>query len=368
MKKTLTLLLSLSLAVVSLTGCGTKNNTGTPAPATTAPGTAAAQTPAANTPSPTPTENLTASDSVKTGIAVVTGAIQSKEPGDKDGVALIDTSIIAVTVDKDGKIVKCQIDGVRAPINFSKTGKITTDIKTQFSSKNELGTNYGMKKASSIGKEWNEEATAFAQYATGKTVAQIKGIAVDEKGVPTFDELKTSVTISVTNYVNAIEKAVANAKDLGAKAGDKLGMGVVTTTGKSKDAGKEDGLAQSYSSFAAVTFDASGKITSCYIDGSLTNVNFNSQGKITSDITKFQPSKRELGEKYGMKKASSIGKEWFEEADALGKYVNGKTIDEVKGIAVNEKGVPTDTELASSVTLSIADFMKIIEKASTNAK
>ena len=46
-------------------------------------------------------------------------------------------------------------------------------------------------------------------------------------------------------------------------------------------------------------------------------------------------AKNELAEGYGMKRASAIGKEWHEQAAALAKYVEGKTIDEVKTIAVD---------------------------------
>ena len=48
--------------------------------------------------------------------------------------------------------------------------------------KNQLGDGYGMKQASSIGKEWNEQAAGFCAYVTGKTAAQVAGLAVDESG------------------------------------------------------------------------------------------------------------------------------------------------------------------------------------------
>ena len=176
------------------------------------------------------------------------------------------------------------------------------------------------------------------------------------------------MTIHISDYVAAVEKAVNNAKDLGAKAGDKLGLAIVTSISGSKDAGENDGLAQAYSNYTATTFDASGKITSCVIDASQSNVNFSKEGKITSDLKAQLQTKDELGEAYGMKKASKIGKEWSEQADAFSKYVVGKTVDEVKGIAVNEEGVATAAELTSSVTVHISDFTSVIEKASKSAK
>ena len=362
MKNKLISLLIISLLVLSLAGCGTKDNANdqkgtqnTTESATQAPGDTAGEAPVSG-------------DEVKTGLAVISTASNSKDAGEEDGLAQADSYIVAVTVDKDGKIVKCIIDSAQTKINFSKTGEVLTSTDATFKTKNELKDEYGMKKASSIGKEWYEQAAALSEYVVGKTVEEVKGIAVNEKGAPSDAELASSVTISIGNYVDAIEKAVSNAQNLGAKAEDKLGLGVTTNIKNSKNAGEEDGLAQAYSNYAVATFDASGKITSCIIDGSQVNVNFSKDGKITSDIKAAQPTKQELGDNYGMKKASSIGKEWYEQADALAQYVVGKTVEEVKGISVNEKGAPADSELATSVTVSIGGYVEVIGKASTSAK
>lgn len=341
MKRFLLLTISVVLVIAMLTACGGNNQKNQP---------------------------LSKDDTVKTGLAVISTAEKSTDAGAKEGLAQADSTVVAVTVDKDGKIVKCVIDGIQTKVNFNAQGKLVTPLDTKVKTKNELGTEYGMKKASGIGKEWNEQAAALANYVQGKTVEQVKGIAVNEKGAPTAAELSSSVTVSIGGYVAAIEKAVANAKEMGAKADNKLGIGAVTNISKSKDAGEADGLAQAYSSYAAVTFGSDGKITSCIIDGSQTNVNFSKTGKITSDIKATVKTKNELGTEYGMKKASSIGKEWNEQAAALAKYVVGKTSAEVKGIAVNDKGAPSGAELKSSVTVSIGDYVAAIEKAAATAK
>ena len=308
-------------------------------------------------------------DAVKTGIAVISSIGKSTDAAsDKEGLAQVDSTVVAVTVDKDGKIVKCAIDSAQTKINFSADGKITTDKTKIFAAKQELGKEYGMSKASKIGKEWNEQANALAAYVIGKTVDEVKGIKVTEEGVPTDADLAASVTVKIGGYVDAIEKAVANAKDLGAKAGDKLGLGVTTSIAKSADAGEKDGVAQAYTYYTATTFGADGKITSCAIDASQSNVNFTKEGKITSDLKAPLKSKVELGNDYGMKKASKIGKEWFEQSDAFSKYAVGKTVEEIKGIAVDEKGHATSADLTASVTVGIGEFQETIEKAQANAK
>lgn len=346
MKRKIALVMSLAMLLFTLAACG--NQSGTNKNTATAP---------------------SAGSALKTGLAVISSIAKSADAGEKEGLAEVDSTIVAVTVDSTGKITNCKIDAAQTKINFTKEGKITTDLKKVFKTKQELGTEYGMGKASKIKKEWNEQANAFAAYVTGKTVDEVKGIAVNAEGVPTAAELTSSVTVHIADFVAGIEKAVANAKDLGAKSGDKLGLGVVTSISKSTDAAADkEGLAQAYSTYTAVTFAADGKITSNIIDASQSNVNFSKEGKVTSDKTAVLKTKNELGPEYGMAKVSKIKKEWNEQADAFAKYTVGKTAADVKGVAVNAEGVPTAAELTSSVTIHVGDFIAIIEKASANAK
>lgn len=348
MKKLLALGLSLTCAAVMFAGCGSKDNS-------------------SSTSSKADEGKAATTGSLKTGLAVITSTGSSKDVSDKDGVAQIDSTIVAVTVDSEGKIVECIIDAAQTKVNFDATGKITTDLNAEQKTKDEQGSGYGMAKASKIGKEWNEQTAALAKYVVGKTIDEVKGIKLTDDGKAADADLSASVTVSIAGYLEAIEKAVKNSTELGAKAGDKLGLGVVTTISGSKDAGDKEGVAQAYSYYGVVTVDNSGKITSAILDASQTNVNFSTAGKITSDLKAVNKTKNELGEGYGMKKASSIGKEWNEQAAAFAKYVTGKTLDEVKGIKV-EDGKAADADLKASVTVSIGDYIKVIDKAVNNAK
>jgi hypothetical protein len=69
-----------------------------------------------------------------------------------------------------------------------------------------------------------------------------------------------------------------------------------------------------------------------------------------------------------MKKASGIGKEWYEQADAFAKYCVGKTAADVKGIALTDDGHAADADLAASVTVHIGPFMTNVDKAAAAAK
>lgn len=349
MKKFLALAMAILMLTAVFAGCAPKNETPTP--------------PASEPAAPESPDGNAGTGTVKTGLAVISSIAKSTSAGDKDGLAQVDSLIVGVTVDASGKITACKIDSVQSKINFSKEGKLVTPLDTMFESKNELGEGYDMKKASGIGKEWNEQAAAFADYVVGKTAAEVKGIAVNEEGVPTDADLVSSVTVHISDFIAGIEKAVANAQELGASASDKLSISSVTNMSKSADAGEKEGLAQAYSLYMALTTDASGVITSCIVDGSQSNVNFDKTGKITTDLESALQTKNELGEAYGMKKASSIGKEWNEQAAAFAKYITGKTTAEAAGIAVNEEGVTTEADLLSSVTIHISDFLELVTKA-----
>lgn len=125
---------------------------------------------------------------------------------EKDGTAQLDTDIAAVT-SKDGVITSCIIDSVQAKIAFNTFGTITTDLTSPVPTKNELGESYGMKAWGGAVAEWNEQAASFAAYVTGKTAAEVAGIAVAE-GKPADADLNSSVTIAIGGFQTLIAKAL----------------------------------------------------------------------------------------------------------------------------------------------------------------
>ncbi len=158
------------------------------------------------------TGNTGSSSGLSTGVGVITSIASSKDAGDGDGAVAVDTVLVAVTLDSADKIVGCYIDTAQTNVGFSKDGKLTTSLDTEFKTKQELGSSYGMGAVSGIGKEWYEQANAFADYATGKTLEEVKGMALTETGAPKDADIASSVTIKVGDYILALEKAVANAK------------------------------------------------------------------------------------------------------------------------------------------------------------
>ena len=159
----------------------------------------------------------------------------------------------------------------------------------------------------------------------------------------------------------------------------KLGLGHITTIAKSKDLGKDaEGkevlpLGQVDTVMAAVGFDKDGKVVSVTIDNAQTKVTFDAALQVTSDIKAEGKTKVELKEEYGMIKASSIGKEWYQQAEALGQWMVGKTVDEIKAMKTKNKdashpAVPDVPELTSSVTVSVQDYIAAVAEGYANAK
>ena len=367
MKKTLALLLTLAMSVSVFAGCaGTavveveKENTevaGTENSGTevVVEGTESTEVDgtSASTSEPRP---------VKTGLSVTTSLSGTDATADAEGTAQADITIVAVTVDAEGKINSCVIDQIQGKNTFTATGAITT-TEAAFPSKNELGSDYGMVAWGGAIAEWDAQAAALAEYVVGKTAEEVKGISIVEGGKAGDADLAASATMAIAGFIDPIVAAVNNAQDLGAAHWDTLKLVSVTTPHDNAAATAEkDGTASAYATVAAVTMHYD-EITSCVIDAVQADVTFDATGKITTDFTAPVLTKNEKGADYGMVAWGGAIAEWNEQAASFASYITGKTVSEVAGIAVDETTKTTDTDLLSSVTIKIGDFKTLIEKA-----
>jgi hypothetical protein len=148
----------------------------------------------------------------------------------------------------------------------------------------------------------------------------------------------------------------------------KLGLGHVISIESSSDkTDDKTAKAQADVTIMAVGFDMDGKVVSAELDVAQTAVEFDENMAITTDTAEEFKTKKELGTDYGMVKASAIGKEWFEQARALGDWMVGKTIDEITSLEL-EDGKATDEDLVSSVTIGIADYLYVVGESAQTAK
>lgn len=355
MRKYKNIIVALVLATVLFTACQSA-----PAPASSASPSNSGTSPSASAPS-------ASAGTLKTGLAVITGLSKSNDADGANGIAQVDSTIAAVAVDKDGKIQNCVLDAIEAQVVFDGAGKFITPTTSVFKTKTELADAYGLKKYSGIGKEWYEQAAAFSKYVVGKTADEVKAIKVDDSNHATQADLKASVDIPIGWFVAAIDKAVKNAQNSSAGISDRLCIGSVTNMAKSYEATAEKtGLAQVESTYAAVTRDAVGKITSCVIDGTESKLGFNGTGKITTDLSLSPLTKNTIQKAAAQKKDEGSGKEWSDQAAAFAKYCVGKTAAEIAGIAVDDNQHAVAADLKATVTISVGDFKAAIAKAASS--
>ena len=152
----------------------------------------------------------------KAGLGMVT-AMSGTDAEDEDPAKTqADVTAVALALDSEGKIVAISIDVVQAK---GEVAEGVVSVPDSFKTKRELGNDYNMLAYSNpkaVG-EWYEQAAAFEAYCIGKTPAEVAGMALGENAhgytdAPAVEELKSTCTISVTAFLNAIAKAAANAK------------------------------------------------------------------------------------------------------------------------------------------------------------
>jgi len=315
----------------------------------------------------------------KIGLGAITSIGKSKDAeGENGSVGQVDTVMAAVGFDKDGKVVKVSVDNAQTKVNFNKALELESDKTQPGKTKVELKDDYGMKKVSVIGKEWYEQMAEFEKWMVGKTVAEIKGLKVKEvdashKNVPDVPELTSTVTITVEGYIAAVEEAFEKAVEVGADA-KTLGLGHQISIAKSKSVDGDNGpVAQVDTTMSATAFDKDGKVVKTLIDVAQTKITFDNKGKLTTSKDGEFKTKIELGDEYGMKKVSVIGKEWYEQMAEFEKWMVGKTTDEIKSLKVKEvdashKNVPDVAELTSTVTITVESYIAATVEAYANAK
>ena len=293
---------------------------------------------------------------------------------EKAGTTQADLHVAAVAVDAEGKIVSVDVDSIQIKATFDTTGAVVAGTEQTFQTKEELGFDYNMVKygpqpPAAIGKEWFEQSAAFEKYVIGMTKDQVNAL-LGSDGYSADETLKAGCTIKVNGLVPAVVRAMedAAANSVEVAATDKVALGLVGETAKAQFDAENLGASQAYANFVAVASNE-GKITACVLDSVQVNFTWDATGKITSDLTKEPTTKYDLKEGYNMKGASAGkgviegGAEWYEQADAFMKFVNGMTADQVKAIATDDSGYVTDETLKAGCTMKISAYQAAVAKA-----
>lgn len=144
----------------------------------------------------------------------------------------------------------------------------------------------------------------------------------------------------------------------------RIGIGIISEIPTAENAkADENGYTEVVCTAAAVAVSKDGIITHLAIDTLEASVEFTSSGKT---VIKEYKTKAEQGEDYGMKPASPIGREWYEQRDAFVTQALGKSISELKALAASD-GKPSSELTKAGCTINVGDFIAAVEKAEKNA-
>ncbi len=347
MKKFIALLLSLML-VFSLVGCSTTPSEETTEEATTT-----------ETTEETTEEEMSGGEYML-GVAAIPMSYSKSAADGENAVAEMETSMMAVIFDMDGKVMDVSFDVTEQIVEFDSTGAVANEIETR--TKVQRGDEYGMKDYSPIKKEAYEQFMALEEWMVGKTVEEISSMH------STDEDLKAGVTIAISDYIENLNKAYETAMPLSEMPAD-VALGVSVTVAPKEGDGTETGpMVEITSTFVGLATNSEGTIIDLKFDASQQYINFDVDGMLTGEIE--LRTKVERGADYNMIIASPIEKELDEQLAALEDYSVGKTIDEVLAMPTYEKSedypnIPDVEDLKTSVTIDITDYQKALMDAKT---
>ncbi len=264
-------------------------------------------------------------------------------------------TVAVVVADKDGKIVACRIDA----IDFEAKEKDGEAVTTAPVSKAELGENYNMVTYGGAIAEWYKQAEAFEAYVVGKTLTEVKAIAVNGEGKPTDTELTAGCTIDVTDFIKSIDNAFASTKKVDFKAsGDvKLGVSAKAAAIKySKDTAKYD-YECDFSGVATVD----SKVVAAIIDSTAVTATTtkNENGKISATKMDYKGTKLEQGDSYNMVAYGKAQAEWYVQAQTYANTAVGKTATELASLAVKD---------VAGCTIAVEGYKVALEAAAKAAR
>ena len=224
-------------------------------------------------------------------------------------------------------------------------------------SKRTKGEDYPLAAASSLGKGWAEQADWFADYLTGRTPDEVKKLKTDENGKPQDADLVSGCTIAVDRYRDAVVRACEQAKALGAAQGDRATLSLIAADLPQDLAATDDQDAHVRAdiTLAALTVDSNGRVTSAIGDMTQPQLTVSADGTVSGPEEPVY-TKNEQGDKYGLREASALHKEWYEHAEGYCSTLKGKTMAEIAAQPTDG----SDADLKALCTISVTDLQKAV--------
>ena len=292
----------------------------------------------------------------KLGLGVATTVSATNATEEKAGSVKTAVTVAAVLLSTDGKIISVDIDTLEASLGMTATGEAVA--AKSLASKRDKGDNYNMVKFGGAKLEWYAQVDALETVLVGKTTEEAKALLL-ETGYGAV--VTAGCTIDISDMIEAVLEACANAKEVGSFEGDSVAVSVVCENSTSTaDATEEkDGVLQAEFTFAAVTVK-DGKTTAVITDAMNAKATFSTTGEAIS--TAEPQTKGELKEGYGMAMYANKT-EYYLQSAAFDKECAGKTSAEITAM---ENG--TDALVAAGCTIAVSPLVAAVVKAIAAAK
>lgn len=210
-----------------------------------------------------------------------------------DGISFTET-VAAIITEADGTVHMARLDAITYVPKFDSYGAPVAEIPTALSEKG--GTAY-------------DELRFFEEYIVGKTVSEILAIPLDNEGRAKDAELRGGCSLSLTDYIGAIEKADKNEYKTAFRSKN-LDFALAISLDVSSDA--ENNTYTLTGNFAAVA-GWKDTVAAAIIDANEVTLSTDQASAIT-DVS-YKGTKLEQGDGYNMKTYNpyAIG-EWYEQA------------------------------------------------------
>lgn len=159
-----------------------------------------------------PERTTLAAAPAKLGLAFrITAEDSTAASDEKDGRAVLFTTLAATALDAEGNILGTVLDAAEGEILFDTEGRIGE--KTYKGTKREQKESYGMSAAGKT--EWYLQARAFADFTVGMSGEGVGNIRTEEKDGRTIaadSTLYSGCTIDIAEFKNATKKAASLAR------------------------------------------------------------------------------------------------------------------------------------------------------------
>ena len=140
-------------------------------------------------------------DRVSLGVETENASSNVTATDDRDVNAQLDLTVMALTLDADGRVTSAIGDMAEPALTVAADGGVTAPDTVR--TKLELGDAYGMRGASALSKEWYEHSQGFCSYLKGRTETETAAIPADGSDA----DLAALCTISI----DALQKAAGDA-------------------------------------------------------------------------------------------------------------------------------------------------------------